>query len=186
VGVIGYLMLTGTLPFISFRDKMFNPPPPMRDRRPDVPVALEAALAHALAADPGQRYASAADLREALVSALGSRKTPGAVPVAPPAVTSLGNQPIAVLDQSGTRLAVCPHALVVPGGAWLCTHGALPKCDTQVLLSVPGYEGFIQARVVSTALFPEHVRKALPRGFLVEFSRLETGAKAALAAMAPK
>jgi serine/threonine-protein kinase len=182
VGVIGHVLLTGSVPFANFREKMFNPAPSIRERRPEVPEALESALCRALAADPVHRFTSAQEMREALGAVLGARR---ATPRAMPAATSLV-KPIVVIDQAGTTLASCTNALVVPGGAWLCTGGATPSCEAQVLLSLPGHEGFVPARVVSSALFPAHVKAALPRGFLVEFSRLETGARAALAALAPK
>jgi eukaryotic-like serine/threonine-protein kinase len=183
VGVIGYQLLTGELPFKSFRQKMFEQVPSIRERRNDVPVALEGLLCRALAADPVHRFVSAAEMREELGAVLGARKSA-------PSAANLGAvsaaKPISVMDQAGTELASCTGALVVPGGAWLCTRGVIPTREVQVLLAVPGHEAFIPARIVSSAAFPAHIKSSLPRGFLVEFARLESSARVALQALAPK
>ena len=48
---------------------------------------------------------------------------------------------------------------------------------------MPGHSGLLNARVVSTESLSAPVRASLPPGFLVEFARLETGARRALAAL---
>jgi len=42
--------------------------PPLRTKRPDVPPALEALVAKALAADPGRRFQTASDMHDAMLS----------------------------------------------------------------------------------------------------------------------
>jgi serine/threonine-protein kinase len=82
--VVFYEMLAGRPPFQPAdgdeasvrRSHLEDPPPPLRDFVRDAPVALEAALARALAKDPRYRFASAVDLGEALRLALGARETP--------------------------------------------------------------------------------------------------------------
>lgn len=78
-GVILYEMLAGTKPFVA--DKIselarricFIAPPPLREKRPDVPVELEEVLLRALAKEPGERWPGAAALAEALVPFGGRR-----------------------------------------------------------------------------------------------------------------
>jgi serine/threonine protein kinase len=183
VGVIAHLLLTGEMPFENFREKMFQPPPSLREKRPDVPVAFESALCRALAADPAHRFASAQEFKEALAGVLGARRSE------PRGTTPLPGElkrAIVVMDMHGNDLSSCSNALVVPGGAWLCTRGAMPSPEQQVLLSIPGHDAFVSARIVSSALFPPHLKAALPPGFLVEFSRLETAAREALGALTAK
>jgi eukaryotic-like serine/threonine-protein kinase len=183
LGVIGHLLLTGELPFENFREKMFQSAPSIRSQRPDVPLAFESALCRALAADPDHRFATAHELKEALSGVLVGRKHgPHAVPPPPSELKKI----IRVLDQAGHELASSSNALVVPGGAWLCTTGQMPRPDQQVLVMLPGHEGLLPARIVSSALFPPHLMASLPRGFLIEFNRLETSARAALLALTSK
>jgi serine/threonine protein kinase len=76
LGVCLYEMLAGRVPFddpsaMSVALKHLNdPPPPLRDRVPDLPVALEAVVLRTLAKDPAERYASAADMAHALAAAI--------------------------------------------------------------------------------------------------------------------
>jgi serine/threonine-protein kinase len=64
LGVVGYRMITGALPFggdsihtILYKH-IFEEPPPVRSVRPDAPEALSAAIQRAMSKEPGQRYAS--------------------------------------------------------------------------------------------------------------------------------
>jgi eukaryotic-like serine/threonine-protein kinase len=74
LGVVMYRMLTGRLPFLGtsprdlFRQHVQTPPPPFDDIRTDhgASAELEAAVMRALAKDPDDRYASAAEMRVAL------------------------------------------------------------------------------------------------------------------------
>src|SRR5205085_9107276 len=51
-------------------------PPPIRDKRPDVPRALEAVVMKGLERDRDRRWQSLDDLRDALVSLLPARQHP--------------------------------------------------------------------------------------------------------------
>jgi len=72
VGAVGYYLLTGAPPFE--RDTavkvhvahVSEAPAPVRERRPDVSADVEAVIMRCLAKAPGDRYASAAQLDEAL------------------------------------------------------------------------------------------------------------------------
>lgn len=69
LGVLGYLLLTGTLPFDGhvvevLMAHVHNTPEPMSSRRSEeVDPAFEALIARAMAKDPGQRHGSAAAFR---------------------------------------------------------------------------------------------------------------------------
>jgi serine/threonine-protein kinase len=67
-GVVIYKMLTGAVPFarsssyaISYAH-IYEPPPPLREKRPDLSSAVEAVVLKALAKDPGDRYQKAGHL----------------------------------------------------------------------------------------------------------------------------
>jgi serine/threonine-protein kinase len=68
LGAILYEILTGQPPFVGYdtfdvlKKAIKGKPPAPREILPDVPPGLEAACLKALAKDPNQRYASAADL----------------------------------------------------------------------------------------------------------------------------
>lgn len=74
IGVIMYEALTGTVPFIGENDQevarkqLYEHPVPISAHTKRVPPALEAIVSKALAKDPGQRYHSADQLQQALLS----------------------------------------------------------------------------------------------------------------------
>ena len=72
LGVVGYRMVTGALPFggdsihtILYKH-IFEDPPTVRSVRPDIPEFLSAAIHRAMAKEPGQRYASMEELATAI------------------------------------------------------------------------------------------------------------------------
>jgi eukaryotic-like serine/threonine-protein kinase len=81
VGVILYELLTGHTPFFSesgeFTEILFKlftaEPPPVQSTRPDIPDGLAAAVHKALARDVDDRFASAAEMAEALAPWAGER-----------------------------------------------------------------------------------------------------------------
>ena len=76
-GVVLYLLLTGRLPFSGPTEALMYkvvhepPPPPSGVEGANRPAFYDAIVATALAKDPGQRYASAAAFKQALVQAVG-------------------------------------------------------------------------------------------------------------------
>jgi hypothetical protein len=77
LGCVAYTMLTGTVPFP--RDEvtavlwahMSEPPPLVTELRPDLPPAVDAVLARAMAKDPDERYPTCTEFAEAVRAALG-------------------------------------------------------------------------------------------------------------------
>ena len=72
LGVVGYLLLTGRLPFGIGRAGELAPPEP-HVLNPCVPPALSSVLLRALASRPGERFESARAFREALVHCMDPR-----------------------------------------------------------------------------------------------------------------
>lgn len=78
LGIILYELLVGKVPFRAqtpwglVKMHCSSPPPPIRNHRPDIPPALEAAILKALAKDPKDRQQSAVDLKRELEAALNS------------------------------------------------------------------------------------------------------------------
>ncbi|HEU4525846.1 MAG TPA: protein kinase, partial [Gemmatimonadales bacterium] len=71
LGAVAYELITGEAPFTGsaltvMQSQVEAPPPPMRDRSPDCPPDLEAAVLRMLAKDPAQRFADMAEAKAAL------------------------------------------------------------------------------------------------------------------------
>ena len=94
LGVVLYELLTNEVPFpgenfVAVAMRHINePPPPIRDKRPDVSPRLEAAIQCAMAKDPAERYASmrefCRELEACLAEAEGTQVLPPPDGVAPP------------------------------------------------------------------------------------------------------
>src|SRR5438046_224498 len=73
LGIVAYQMLAGDTPFRAtntpamLMKHVSEPPPPLRLLRPDVPKSLADAVERALAKRPEERWAAAADFRDAVL-----------------------------------------------------------------------------------------------------------------------
>lgn len=62
LGVVIYELLTGDVPFrrttplAMVHAQVYDAPPPLRERRPDLPASVESVVLHALVKNPGGRY----------------------------------------------------------------------------------------------------------------------------------
>lgn len=76
LGILLYEMLTGRVPFQSdsdyelMRAQVEDDPPPPREFKGEIPLAVELAIMRALAKDPAARFQSATEFRAALISAV--------------------------------------------------------------------------------------------------------------------
>ena len=90
LGVLLYELLAGTVPFsgesfVAVAMRHINDPPPsLRDARPDVPPRVEAAILRALAKDPRDRFSSMADFCVELEACLAELQATQVLPGRPP------------------------------------------------------------------------------------------------------
>ncbi|WP_232537373.1 serine/threonine-protein kinase [Cystobacter fuscus] len=193
VGVLGYLLLTGRVPFSNESTAavlvahLTQKPVPPHEVRPGVPPALSAVLMRALAKRPEERFATAAELRAALESALKVAPTP----VAPALAAFSARVP-------GSVARDYPAERVGRAGLFLRCTGTPPplRSDVSLVLQLPGGElpcvGQVvrhvsaeQARAWNMAPgFGVELRDATP-AFQQRFSRLLTGTPPAPAAPTP-
>ena len=130
LGVVGYQMLAGTLPFTAsntpamMMKHLHEAPPPLRDKRPDAPAGLIACLERALAKRPEDRFATAADFRDAVVSDV--------VPVwhaAPPALPPTATPPPQIAQPAQPKAvpppvpSAAPDASAVGDPPWVLPPG---------------------------------------------------------------
>ena len=109
LGLVVYEMMCGSPPFAAETDmatavaRLTNDPPSMRVYRPEISPELDAVIVRALAREPDQRFASAADFRRALAGAPRAAVS-GAPPVPSPRLTL----PAATAPptEAGTRTSV--------------------------------------------------------------------------------
>jgi serine/threonine-protein kinase len=144
VGVVGYLLVTGTLPFIGSHPAevllahMIKVPRMPHEVRPEVPQALSSVLARAMAKRPEDRYTSAAELRQALQAALAPEK------VKPPSMTAR------VKVSGGPSASELRCERVGRAGLFLHTEAPPPPllADVGLLLRLPGGELACTGQVV--------------------------------------
>ncbi|MGO9080236.1 MAG: serine/threonine-protein kinase [Streptosporangiaceae bacterium] len=130
-------LLTGAPPFrrdeamaVMFA-QLSQPPPPITDRRPELPRAADQVFARALAKAPGDRYASCREFADALRAAFGLAPYDSGPGVIPPAVPStLTNWPAArgaAQERIPVGDAVVGAVSPAPGVADMPTRkGAIP------------------------------------------------------------
>ncbi|MDY7225852.1 protein kinase domain-containing protein [Hyalangium rubrum] len=162
VGVLGYFLLTGALPFNGRPAELLlahlqKPPPLAHEARPGVPQALSRVLVRAMAKRPEQRFASAAELREALQATVAPRP---AAPVFTARVRMSG--------AAGSMELRCDR--VGRGGLFLHTEGVPPPLleDVGLLLRLPGGELACTGQVVRHVSVAQAREWRMAPGFAVQ------------------
>jgi serine/threonine-protein kinase len=163
VGVVGYLLATGTLPFMGSHPAevllahMIKPPRMPHEVRPEVPQALSSVLVRAMAKRPEDRYASAAELRQALQAVLAPER------VKPPPMT-------ARVRTSGGAASELRCERVGRAGLFLHTEAPPPPllADVGLLLRLPGGELACTGQVVRHVSAEQASQWNMPSGFGVQ------------------
>jgi hypothetical protein len=129
-----YECLTRQVPFsrptepARLRAHLTEPPPPVTETRPDLPVAIDEVIARGMAKDPSARPATATELIREATRALASAPRPGGGTAdrASTQPTRLARPPQAEDPAQTTRLpgARAPAALGPPGAAGAMTRSA--------------------------------------------------------------
>ncbi len=124
LGAVLFTLLTGRPPFLAdtaalICSKVLNEdPPPPRSLRPDLPEAIEAVILRCLQRNPAKRFATAAELAEALAPfySAGARATdPTPTPAPrPPTIATLIEQPAPLEEPRPLPVAPPPSPSVTP------------------------------------------------------------------------
>ena len=146
LGVVGYQMLAGELPFRAtntpamMMKHLSEVPPPLAPRRPDVPHNLVASVERALAKKPELRYPGAAAFRDALAAGAAPVALPAPVaPPAPPAEAGSPGFPDPRVDPAGFGVAVGSIVGSAIGSVGLTLAGRLgARVPQQVPPPLPG------------------------------------------------
>lgn len=151
LGVVIYRMLTGEVPFARSSSiavayaHVHEPPPPLREKRPEIPRAVEAVVLKALAKQPQERYQTAGQLVLDFAEAL-SGKMPAGVKLAPlprarsqtsppekvpsgPRPASVSPRPSSKPEVRGVAMGEAPTRLATP-----VTSSSLPSSDPNAAL----------------------------------------------------
>ncbi|QBD81705.1 serine/threonine protein kinase [Ktedonosporobacter rubrisoli] len=120
MGIVLYEMLTGKRPFNAdnyigvFMQHLHEQPAPLYTHNPQISAALNAAIMRALSKEPGKRYQSCNEFRQALEQALSSTKFPPE-PLASFSTSSASPQPNDTNTQIISQpLAQQPRQIIIP------------------------------------------------------------------------
>lgn len=119
--LVGDAPFTGTAPVAIAMKHLNEPVPRLRDRRPDVPESFAAVIHRALEKDPARRFASAAEMNQA-IGATGLGSGPAVDLSAAPTVQVQGTAPLPVRTQT--------QQLNRPGG------GTVPRATGRILTAL--------------------------------------------------
>jgi len=143
LGIVLYELLTGDVPFhgdnfvaVALRH-INDPPPSVRERRPDVSPRLDAAVRRAMAKSPQDRYPSMDDFARELQACRAECGENGVGPADATLVTSPGSEPY----RAPQRTYVGPLLLVLAGLALLAGGFAVVFALTGTTPSLPGLPG---------------------------------------------
>jgi serine/threonine-protein kinase len=180
-GVLGYFLVTGQVPFAGrtaaevLIGHLQRTPVPPHQARPGVPVALSRVLLRALAKRPEERYASAAELREALAASL----TAAPEPAAPATFTAR----VRVAGAPQSQELRCEW--VGRAGLFLHSEGTPPPLlsDVGLLLRLPGGELACTGQVVRHVTAEQARAWRMAPGFGVQLRDTSPAFQEALARM---
>jgi response regulator RpfG family c-di-GMP phosphodiesterase/serine/threonine protein kinase len=195
LGGVLYWSLTGQPPFppqgpaaVEIVRRLTQPPPSARERRPDVPPALDAVLARLLAPRPDDRYATPQAVTRALAPFRGDG-APAALALSNPTENAADGRLARLLvvdDEDGIRM-LCRHILrglpieldeVTTGAAALEAAGARSYDLVLLDVNLPDLSGFevlkalragplgarLRVLLVSGAAPPDELAKSLLAG----------------------
>lgn len=148
LGCLLYECLTGRVPFsreshaATLHAHLYEEPTPVSALRPDLPPDVDAVLAVAMAKDPRQRYASAREMTDALVGAIGESRTARAG-------TALATVPgVAALASPTTRFPGRPSPTGARGPDGVHGPPAPPGAGGSARLAGPDRGGSRRTRLV--------------------------------------
>jgi serine/threonine protein kinase len=159
LGVLGYLLLTGTLPYEGTVMEVLmahinqSPEPVSARRRDEVDPALESLILRAMAKDPAQRHGSAAAFRYELNTVMdmldmGRRRSRGS------GVLPAENAREASITQAFERSRI-PQAILSVDGLFVATNRAFNKLVNQ---DEKGCDGLVLTETTLTTFVPGLLR----------------------------
>jgi serine/threonine-protein kinase len=172
LGIITYELVTGRVPFdgrnlvdVMMRQRNERPVPPC-EVESTVPRALSEVIMRALAKRPDERFATAAQMSEALARVRGQ----GPVPELQAEVRAPG----------GPRLMLARCTQLLSGGLFLSTDEKPPPLGEplEVVLHLDGLQIDCACQVTMHVDREQAVAYGTPRGFAARFTRLDPAAQA--------